>query len=137
MCFLSTRYVQHTATHGNTLQYTLQHCVRNATTCNAHTYTHTPTSQSTFMISLSLTPSPGMCSTLQYTAAQYNMLQYFAPCTCQTSFWVEPGPPGTCNTLPQYTATRYNAVQHIENHCNTLQRTHTQTTHKQTHIHTL
>jgi len=95
--FWEVCYLQHTATHCNTLQHTATHCnslQHTATHCNTlqHTATH--------------------CNTLQHPATHCNTLQH----TFEKS--------ATCNTL-QRTATHCSTLQHTAAHCNTLQNTAT------------
>jgi len=108
---------QHTATHCNTLQHTLQRiCLRCCT--------------GLIMSDGSLLPSDTAthCSTLQHAATHCNTQQHTATYPFETLYrayhvrWLTLR--GHCSTL-QHTAAHYSTLQHTATHCNTLQRTAT------------
>jgi len=104
-------WLQHTATHCNTLQHTATHCntlQHTATHCDTlpHTATHCNTLHH-ICNTLQHANTATYCNTLHHTATRCSTLQHTA--TLQ-------------NTLQPY-KTRSNTLQHSATHCNTLQRT--------------
>ena len=149
--------VQHTATHGYTLErdasassqqgpvrmsrqtsLTLQHIAKHyntlqhiATHCT--TLQHTNTLQHTTKHCNTLQHTIQDCNTLQKTAAQHTTEQCIYDCTAFAKVVTHTAT--HCNTL-QHAATRCNTLQHAATHCNSHAATHTLHIHTHTHTHT-